>query len=250
MDFLQKTKLIIQDSILRKRILFVFFALVIFRFLANIPIPAASGARLDELLAGNQALGFLNVITGGGLSAVSIVMLGVGPYITASIIMQLLTMMSSKLKALYHEEGEAGRMRFTQYSRRISVILAAIQAYGFLILLERQGIIDALAPFDLVTNIFVITGGSVLLMWLGELITEYGIGNGVSLIIFGGIVAGLPQTLNRLIFTFDPSRIPLYVMSLVVAVVIVWAVVVITEGERPIPVTYAKRVRGSKMYGG
>src|SRR3990167_9808033 len=148
MDFLQKTKLIIQDSILRKRILFVFFALVIFRFLANIPIPAAGGARLDELLAGNQALGFLNVITGGGLSAVSIVMLGVGPYITASIIMQLLTMMSSRLKALYHEEGEQGRAKFAQYSRRLSVLLAAIQSYGFLVLLQNQGIIGGLGTFD------------------------------------------------------------------------------------------------------
>src|SRR3990170_4817229 len=160
----RKLKMIVQDATLRRRVLFMLVALVIFRLLANIPIPAAAGQNLTSLLANDQALGFLNLLTGGGLSAVSIVMLGVGPYITASIIMQLLTMMSSKLKALYHEEGEAGRMRFTQYSRRISVILAAIQAYGFLILLERQGIIDALAPFDLVTNIFVITGGSVLLM--------------------------------------------------------------------------------------
>src|SRR3989344_3284805 len=214
-----KISFILKDHVLRRKLLFVFLGLVLFRVMAAIPIPGVDPVRLESFFANNQFFGLLN-------------------------------MMSSKLKALYHEEGEAGRMRFTQYSRRISVILAAIQAYGFLILLERQGIIDALAPFDLVTNIFVITGGSVLLMWLGELITEYGIGNGVSLIIFGGIVAGLPQTLNRLIFTFDPSRIPLYVMSLVVAVVIVWAVVVITEGERPIPVTYAKRVRGSKMYGG
>ncbi|OHA15982.1 MAG: preprotein translocase subunit SecY [Candidatus Taylorbacteria bacterium RIFCSPLOWO2_12_FULL_43_20] len=245
-----KISFILKDHVLRRKLLFVFLGLVLFRVMAAIPIPGVDPVRLESFFANNQFFGLLNIFSGSGLATLSIVMLGVGPYITASIIMQLLTMMSSKLKALYHEEGEAGRMRFTQYSRRISVILAAIQAYGFLILLERQGIIDALAPFDLVTNIFVITGGSVLLMWLGELITEYGIGNGVSLIIFGGIVAGLPQTLNRLIFTFDPSRIPLYVMSLVVAVVIVWAVVVITEGERPIPVTYAKRVRGSKMYGG
>lgn len=249
-DFLQKTKLIIQDSILRKRILFVFFALVIFRFLANIPIPAASGARLDELLAGNQALGFLNVITGGGLSAVSIVMLGVGPYITASIIMQLLTMMSSKLKALYHEEGEAGRKKFTQYSRLLAIPLALAQGFGLLFYLKSQGVIGSLAGFDLLTNTIIVAAGSILLMWIGELISEFGIGNGVSLIIFAGIVAGLPATTAQLLYTFDVSQLPVYLGGILAAIAIVAGVVVVTEAERPIPITYAKRVRGMKVYGG
>ena len=250
MDFLQKTKLIIQDSILRKRILFVFFALVIFRFLANIPIPAAGGARLDELLAGNQALGFLNVITGGGLSAVSIVMLGVGPYITASIIMQLLTMMSSKLKALYHEEGEAGRKKFTQYSRLLAIPLALAQGFGLLFYLKSQGVIGSLAGFDLITNTIIVAAGSILLMWIGELISEFGIGNGVSLIIFAGIVAGLPATTAQLLYTFDVSQLPVYLGGILAAIAIVAGVVVVTEAERPIPITYAKRVRGMKVYGG
>lgn len=249
-DFFQKAKLIIQDSILRKRILFVLFALVIFRFLANIPIPAASGARLDELLAGNQALGFLNVITGGGLSAISIVMLGVGPYITASIIMQLLTMMSAKLKALYHEEGEAGRKKFTQYSRLLAVPLSLAQGFGLLFYLKSQGVIGSLAGFDLITNTIIVAAGSILLMWVGELISEFGIGNGVSLIIFAGIVARLPATSAQLLYTFDVSQLPVYIGGIVAAIAIIAGVVIVTEAERPIPITYAKRVRGMKVYGG
>jgi len=246
----EKISLLLRDTLLRKKLLFVVFGLVIFRLLAAIPIPGVDPLRLESFFSNSQFFGLLNVFSGSGLSTLSIVMLGVGPYITASIIMQLLTMMSSKLKALYHEEGEAGRMKFAQYSRRISVILAVIQGYGFLILLQRQGIIDTLGTFDLVTNIFVITAGSVLLMWIGELITEYGIGNGTSLIIFAGIVASVPQTISQAIFTFDPSRLPFYIGFLVATAFIVWAVVVVTEAERAIPVTYAKRVRGMKVYGG
>lgn len=246
----EKILLLLHDATLRRKLFFVFFGLVIFRLLAAVPIPGVDALRLESFFSNNQFFGLLNVFSGSGLDTLSIVMLGVGPYITASIIMQLLTMMSPKLKALYHEEGEAGRMRFSQYSRRLSVLLAVIQAYSFLILFERQGLIDALGTFDLVTNVFVITAGSVFLMWIGELITEYGIGNGTSLIIFAGIVARVPQILSQMVFTFEPSKLPLYLVFLVIAIAIVWAVVVITEAERPIPVTYAKRVRGMKVYGG
>jgi len=235
---------------LRNKILFVLFALVLFRFLANIPIPAAAGLRLDDFLANNQALGFLNLLTGGGLSAISIVMLGVGPYITASIIMQLLTMMSDKLKALYHEEGELGKKKFSQYSRLLTVPLAFVQGYGLLVFLQRQGAVEGLFGFDLLTNVIIIAAGSILLMWIGELISEFGIGNGVSLIIFAGIVASLPATIGQLIFTFDVSQIPTYLGFLVAAILIVAGVVTVTEAERPIPITYAKRVRGMKVYGG
>ena len=221
-----------------------------FRLLAAIPIPGVDAERLAGFLDSNQFFGLFNIFSGSGLSTLSIVMLGVGPYITASIIMQLLTMMSSKLKAMYHEEGEAGRLKFAQYSRRLSVPLAAIQAFAFLVFLGRNGLIAELHGLTLVANIIAVTAGSVLLMWLGELITEYGIGNGVSLIIFGGIVAALPQSAYRLVATFDPSQIPTYLGFLIAAVLVVWAVVVITEAERPIPIHYAKRVRGAKMYGG
>ena len=144
----QKLKLIIGDATLRNRVLFVLGALVIFRFFANIPIPAALGQNLTALISQNQALGFLNLLTGGGLSAVSLVMLGVGPYITASIIMQLLTMMSPKFKAMHSEEGELGRRKFTQYSRLLSVPLAITQGYGLLAYLSSQGILRVLTQVD------------------------------------------------------------------------------------------------------
>jgi len=249
-NLLNKFKLIIKDKGLRNKILFVLFALVLFRLLANIPIPAAAGLRLDEFLANNQALGFLNLLTGGGLSAISIVMLGVGPYITSSIIMQLLTMMSDKLKALYHEEGELGKKKFSQYSRLLTVPLAFVQGYGILVFLQKQGAIGSLVGFDLITNVIIVAAGSILLMWIGELISEFGIGNGVSLIIFAGIVAGLPSTISQALFTFDVSQIPMYLGFITAAIAIVAGVVIVTEAERPIPITYAKRVRGMKVYGG
>ncbi len=248
--FFQKLKLVFTDETLRRRIFFVLGALVVFRMLAAIPIPGVDLFQLEQFFSNNQFLGLLNIFSGGGLANLSIVMLGVAPYITSSIIMQLLTILSPRLKALYQEEGESGRRRFTNYSRLLTVPLSLMQAFGFLVLLGRQGIVPDLTTFGLMTNVIVIAAGSMLLMWIGELITEFGIGNGVSLIIFSGIVAGLPTTISQLLFTFDPSQIPLYLGFLVVALLITFGVVVVTEAERPIPITYAKRVRGMKVYGG
>jgi preprotein translocase subunit SecY len=132
----------------------------------------------------------------------------------------------------------------------LSIPLAFIQGYAFLFILQGQGIVPALSITETIINITTIAAGSVLLMWLGELVTEFGIGNGVSLIIFAGIVSALPQTLGQLYFSFDPSQIPLYVTFIVAAVAVTYGVVVMTEAERPVPVTYAKRVRGNKLYGG
>jgi len=248
--FLSKIRLVFQDSLLRKKILFMAGFLVLFRILAAIPIPGIDVLKLNALLSGNQFLGLLDVFSGGGLGNLSIVMLGVGPYITSSIIMQLATMMSPKLKAMYHEEGEAGRLKFAQYSRALALPLALLQAFSFLLLLEKQGVLGDLTLFARMVNVIVITGGSMLLMWLGELMTEFGIGNGVSMIIFAGIVSRIPTVLSQSIITFDVSQIPLYLGFTVAAIAIVWGVVVVTEAERPIPVTYAKRIRGNKVYGG
>lgn len=248
--FMQKLKLMMGDATLRRRILFVFIALAIFRVLATIPIPAAAGQNLGALMASDPALGFLNLLTGGGLSAVSIVMLGVGPYITASIIMQLLTMTMPKLKAMYHEEGELGRRKFTQYSRLLTIPLALMQGYGLILYLGKQGILTSLSPLEMLTNVLVVSAGSMLLMWIGELISEFGIGNGVSLIIFAGIVASLPTTVSGLIFTFEASQAPLYLAVIGATVLTILAVVFMTEAERPVPVTYAKQVRGTRTYGG
>ena len=250
MEYLTKLKLAFEDKVLRKRLLFIAGALVVFRLLAAIPIPGIDVAKLNTLFTNNQFFGLMNIFSGGGLDHLSIIMLGVGPYITASIIMQLLTMMSPTLKAMYHEDGELGRKKFSQYSRLMTVPLALVQGFAFLILLQKQNVLGNLTSFDMILNIVVITGGSVLLTWVGELMTEFGIGNGVSLLIFAGIVSRIPSALTQLAFTFDASQIPVYIMFLVAAILIIVGVVVVTEAERPIPITYAKRVRGMKVYGG
>lgn len=249
-NIIQKIKHIFQDSSLRKQILFVFVALAIFRLLAVVPIPGVNQAALSQFLNNNQFFGLLNIFSGGGLSTLSIVMLGVGPYITGSIIMQLFTMMSPKLKAMYQEEGAAGRMKFAQYSRLLTVPLAFAQAFGFIVLLQRQGIVGDLGTLALLTNVLTIVAGSMILMWIGELVTEFGIGNGLSSIIFAGIVAALPQFISQAYFAFQAEQIPMYIVLGGLAIFTIFAVVLITESERPIPVTYAKQVRGGNTYGG
>ncbi len=249
-NFWNKIKLVWRDATLRNRILFVFFSLVVFRLLAAIPIPGIDTLELNRFLNNNQFFGILNIFSGGGLSNLSIIMLGVGPYITSSIIMQLITIMIPSLKRLYHEEGEAGKKKFTQYSRIITIPLAAIQGFSLLLILQNQHILVTLSKFAFISNLLVVIAGSILLMWLGELMSEFGIGNGVSLIIFAGIIAGIPAHVSQLIFTFDVSQIPLYILFIVMGTLVIAGVVVVTEAERPIPVTYAKRVRGVKSYGG
>ena len=235
---------------LRTRILFVLGALVVFRFLATIPIPGINIAQLEAFLSNNQFLGLLNIFSGGGFSNLSIMMIGVSPYITASIVMQLMTILIPKLKEMYQEEGDAGRMRFSQYSRYLAVPLAFIQAFGFLLLLQQNGIVSQLTILGFVTNVVVIAAGAILLMWIGELISEFGVGNGISLIIFAGIVSALPSAMAQLIFSFDIAQIPVYVGFTAAAALIIAGFVYITEAERPIPVTYARRVRGTKVLGG
>lgn len=246
-----KLKLAFSDSDLRSRLLFVLFSLVLFRLGASIPVPGVDALALERFFSDSQFFGLMDIFSGGGLSNLSIFMLGVGPYITASIIMQLLTMIFPKMKEIYQEGGSAGRLKFAQYSRILSVPLAFFQSLGFLTILANQNILLAGATFfDKFVITLVVTAGSVLLMWIGELITEYGIGNGLSLIIFAGIVARIPTTLSQIIYSFDVSQIPTYIAFVVVAVFIIAGVVVISEAERPIPVTYAKRIRGNKVYGG
>lgn len=249
-NFWKKIKLVWTDRTLRNRVLFVFVALIIFRLLSAIPIPGIDTLALNRFLANNQFFGILNIFSGGGLSNLSIIMLGVGPYITASIIMQLLTIMVPAIKRIYQEEGEIGRKKFTQYSRMLTVPLAAIQGFSLLAILETQAILVDLTTFDRIINLLIVIAGAMLIMWLGELMSEFGIGNGVSILIFAGIVSALPTNVSQLLFTFDPSQIPLYIAFLVIGVLVIAGVVVVTEAERPIPVTYAKRVRGTKMHGG
>lgn len=248
--FIRKLKLIVSDETLRSRVLFVLGALVVFRLLAAIPIPGINIAALENFLSGNQLVALLNVFSGGGFSNLSIMMIGVSPFITASIIMQLMSVLSPSLKAMYQEEGDSGRMRFTQYSRYLTVPLAFMQAFGFLILLQQNGTVPATDFLHTLTNVMVIAAGALLLMWIGELITEFGVGNGVSLLIFAGIVAAIPSSVSQFIFSFDVSQLPAYIGFAAIALLIVAGVVYVTEAERPIPVTYARRVRGTKVLGG
>lgn len=249
-SFFHKVSLVFTEPAIRNRILFVLGALVVFRLLAAIPIPGVDQAVLENYFSNNQFLGLLNIFSGGGLANLSIVMLGVGPFITGSIIMQLMTVMSPKLKSMYTEEGEAGRAKFTQFSRLLTLPLAVLQGFGFLSLLQSQGVITGLSTFQFIVNVILIVAGSILLMWIGELVTEYGIGNGVSIIIFAGIVATLPSTMGQLIYTYDASDLPLFLGFGFVALAIIYAVVYMTEAERPVPITYAKQSRGGANYGG
>ncbi|MDE2078868.1 MAG: preprotein translocase subunit SecY [Patescibacteria group bacterium] len=248
--FFRKLKLILTDRELLGRIGFLVGALIIFRLLAAIPIPGINAAELQQFFSNNQFLGLLNIFSGGGLSNLSVVMLGVAPYITAAIIMQLATIVSPKLKSLYQEEGEVGRKKMSQYSRLLTVPLALIQGYAYLYLFETQGILSGLSTAQFAVDVIIVAAGSMLLMWIGELMSEFGIGNGVSIIIFAGIVARLPQAIAQQSFNFDPSQIPVYLGFLVAALAIIYGVVLMTEAERPVPITYAKQVRGNKLYGG
>ncbi|MFT5036739.1 MAG: preprotein translocase subunit SecY [Candidatus Azotimanducaceae bacterium] len=248
--FIHKLKIIFTDSSIRNRVLFVLAALVMFRALAAIPIPGVDIAVLEQFFENNQFLGLLNIFSGGGLANLSLVMLGVGPYITASIIMQLMTVMSPAMKSLHTEEGEAGRAKFMQYSRLLALPLSILQAFGFLTLLQSQGVIAGLSSFQFGVNVILIVAGSMLLMWIGELVTEYGIGNGVSILIFAGIVSGLPATVSQLAFGFTVAQLPLYLGFGLITLAVIYAVVVMTEAERPVPITYAKQSRGGNTYGG
>ena len=248
--FIRKLTIIFTDHSIRNRIFFILGALVIFRALANIPIPGVDQVVLAQFFADNEFLGLLNIFSGGGLSNLSIVMLGVGPFITASIIMQLMTVMSPKLKSLQTQEGEAGRARFVQYSRMLTLPLAILQAFGFLTLLQNNGVLLPLSAFEFGVNVVLVVAGSMLLMWIGELVTEFGIGNGVSIIIFAGIVAIMPGTISELLFAYEPTMLPLYIGGAIVALAATYGVVFMTEAERPVPVTYAKQSRGGNTYGG
>jgi preprotein translocase subunit SecY len=245
-----KVKQIFKVRELRNKILFILAILIVFRLVANIPIPGVDQNQLKNFFENNQLFGLINLFSGGGLSSISIVLLGVGPYITASIIMQLLTMIIPRLEQIYKEEGEAGRQKFNQWTRWITVPLAALQTFGMISLLRSQHILGQLNVFQMASIVIIAVAGTIFLMWLGELITEKQIGNGVSLIIFAGIVAGIPSRTSRILATWDPSQLFTYIILLVLVVAAIGAVVIMTEGQRNIPVSYAKRIRGNKMYGG
>lgn len=235
---------------LRKKIFIVLGLLAFSRVLAAVPVPGVDASQLNNFFNSNQIFGFLNFFSGGGLSNFSLAMLGVGPYITATIIMQLLTIIFPNLKKAYYEEGAEGRAKFNRISRYLTVPLAFLQGFSFIKLLTSQGVLKQLAPSEMFINVLIITAGSMLLMWIGEIISEYKLGNGISLLIFAGIVSQLPQFVMQSYATYSAQMLPTYLVFIAIALVVIAGVVFISEGERKIPVTYAKQVRGNKMYGG
>ncbi|OGG87642.1 preprotein translocase subunit SecY [Candidatus Kuenenbacteria bacterium RIFCSPHIGHO2_02_FULL_39_13] len=256
MSWLLKLVRIFKDKELRKKIFFVLGLLIVFRIAAHIPLPGVDLIALRNFFSDNSILGLLNIFSGGGLTNFSIVALGIGPYITASIIFQLLAMIVPKLEEM-SKEGESGQKKINQYTRLLTVPLAMLSGYGMIKLLQQsgRGIISQLSAFDYLTTVIILTTGTIFLMWLGELISEKKIGNGISLIIFAGIVSGIPNAVGNIlkdVFVggFDPTNLDNIIVFLVIAVFTVAGVVYITEGQRNIPVSYAKRVRGIRMYGG
>ncbi|MFA6146039.1 MAG: preprotein translocase subunit SecY [Patescibacteria group bacterium] len=248
---LEKLRRIWDIRELRKKLLFVIGMLVVFRIAAHIPVPGINVANFQDFFSRNQVLGMLNILSGGAMSNFSVVALGVGPYITASIIMQLLTMIVPRLEAL-SKEGSAGYQKINQYSRLITVPLAILQAYAMIMIFKQssQHLIEFTSKMQMINTIIVMSAGTIFLMWIGELITEKKVGNGISLIIFAGIVEQLPISLQQSIVTFDKAQIFNFLILSILALITIAGVVLLTEGQRNIPVTYARRIRGNRMFGG
>ncbi len=234
---------------LRKKLLFTLLIFLIFRIAAHIPVPGVDLVALKNLFAQNQFLGLLDIFSGGTLARFSIIALGLNPYINASIIFQLLTMVFPRLEEL-QKEGEAGREKINQYTRIVTVPLAVLQSLGMYALLKNQGIISPLAVPNLVALVATMTAGSIFLMWLGELISEHGIGNGISLLIFAGIVGRFPISIGQTLATFEATNVFNLVIFAIMALVVVGAITVVNEASRQIRIEYAKRIRGGRIYGG
>ncbi len=251
-----------KNTTLRKRLLVVLVVMVAYSLLSQIPVPVADGAKLQtfltKLFESNSVLGFVNLFSGGALSRFSVLLMGLGPYINASIIIQLLTQVIPKLGAL-SKEGEAGRNKINYYTRLLTLPLAIIQSFAMVVLvknLSTQSVgIDLIGNptvFQWVMMVSTITAGSMLLMWMGELITEKGIGNGISMIILFGIVASLPATMASqfALVQSDPTKIASIIFILAAAIASIVFIVYLNEGQRNIPVSYARRMTNTKSYGG
>lgn len=235
---------------LRQKVAFILFILIIFRILAAIPVPGIDIVKLKSFMQNNQFFGLLNIFTGGSFDNFSLVMLGLGPYITATIILQLFTILFPRIKEMYYEEGEVGRQKFYYYAKIATVPLSILQTYGFIFILQNQGIITNLTPYTLVQIIIAATTGTMILVWLSELITERGLGNGASILIFAGIVAGLPSSIGQAISTYTPEQLPGYILFILIGIIVIAGVIFINEAQRLIAVTYAKNTKGRSLGGG
>lgn len=257
MALAEKLQQIWRAKEVRKSIGFVLVMFLVFRIGAHIPIPGVDAGDLSQFFNQNQFFGLLNLFSGGGLENVSIMMLGLGPYITASIIFQLLVMIVPRLEEL-QKEGEQGQQKINKYTRWSTIPLAIIQGYGYISILQQQsgagaggaGLIGDLTGVQMITALISVTAGTMFLMWIGELISEKNIGNGISLLIFAGIIAGLPTTVQQMFVVFDQSQVYNLLLMIAIGLVTVFGVVMITEGQRNIPISHARRVQGNKLYGG
>jgi len=250
---MNKFLLIWKTKDLRSKILIVLGLLLVTRVLASVPIPGIDASNLKNLFQQSQFLGLLNIFSGGGLTNFSIAMMGVGPYITASIIMQLLTIIVPSFAEMQKEGGEAGRAQINMYTRYLTIPLAILQGFGTIRLLQNQGggaILGVFTPFQWFLTLLSVTAGTLFLMWLGEIMSEYDIGNGVSLIIFAGIVAQLPSSVSFLRGWYEPDKLPVMLAFGAVILIVIAGVVLVTEAQRNVPIAYAKRVRGNRLFGG
>ncbi len=235
----------IRDPESRKKILIVLFIFLVFRFFAHIPVAGINIAQLKSLFSQNQLLGLLDVFSGGTLSNFSILAIGLGPYIYASIVLQLLTIVYPKLEEL-QKEGEYGRQKINQYTKYLTIPLAIVQALGMYALLRNQQIIGNLNPIQLLSFIVTMTAGTVFVMWLGELISEQGVGNGISLMIFAGIISRIPVAFLQTLTTVNSQDILNLLIFSALGIVVIAGIVFVNEAVRKVPIYYAKRVRGSK----
>lgn len=232
----------------RRKIVITAIILLVFRLFAHIPVAGVDVSQLQRLFSQNQFLGLLDVFSGGTLRNFSILALGLNPYINASIILQVLTMVFPKLEEL-QKEGEQGRQKINQYTRFLTVPLAILQAIGMYALLRSQGIIVTLSPVELITFLLTMTAGTMFAVWLGELITERGVGNGVSVLIFAGIISSLPSIVGQTAATSTAENAIGMIIFLALGLAVIAGIILVNEATRQIPVNYAKRMRGNKVYG-
>ncbi len=245
----KKLGAIFADKTIRRKIIFTFFIFALFRVFAFLPVPAVNLVRLRELFSQSQFLSLLDIFSGGTLINFSVMALGLGPYINASIIIQLLTIVFPKLEEL-SKEGEFGRAKLNQYTRFLTIPITLVQSVGMYVLLQNQHVIAPLNFIEFISFITTLTAGTFILMWFGELISEYGMGNGISLLIFSGIIARVSIQLTKTAFVINQEALFGLFAIVVMSIVVVYAVVFINEAVRRIPIYYAKRVRGNKMYQG
>ena len=246
---IEKINILLKDTELKRKLLFTLFIFLAFRFFAFLPVPSINLVKLRALFSQNQFLSLLDIFSGGTLINFSVMALGLNPYINASIVLQMLTMMVPHLESL-SKEGEYGRAKINQYTRMLTVPLTIVQAIGIFMLLKNQKVIGVLSPLEFFSFIVTMVAGTFILVWFGELISEFGLGNGISLLIFVGIVGRMHVLLGRTAIVFNQEIIFNIIIFLALSLFVISAIVFVNEATRRIPVLYAKRIKGNRMYQG